>query len=71
MGAPEAGSLPADPRGDWFYCFKHDRVETREQCRRGDRLGPYESREAAEHWRDRLEARNERWDAQDAADEEA
>ena len=25
-------------------------------------MGPYESREAAEHWQERVEARNERWD---------
>jgi hypothetical protein len=28
-------------------------------------MGPYESRDAAEHWRERVEARNEKWDRED------
>ena len=30
------------------------------------RLGPYPSRDAAEHWKEQFEARNEVWDAADA-----
>lgn len=32
-----------------------------------DVLGPYPSKEAAEHWREQVEQRNERWDGDDDA----
>lgn len=60
-----------DPHGEWFYCFKHGRVETRTECRRQDRMGPYPTREAAEHWRERVEERNTAWDAQDDDEDDA
>jgi len=28
-------------------------------------MGPYESRQAAEHWKERLESRNDTWDRED------
>ena len=28
-------------------------------------MGPYESQEAAEHWKDKVETRNEDWDRED------
>jgi hypothetical protein len=30
-----------------------------------DRMGPYPTKEAAEHWRDHVAARNEAWDEED------
>jgi len=30
-----------------------------------DRLGPYDSRDEAEHWRERVEQRNAAWEAED------
>ncbi len=51
-----------DARGDWYYCFKHERVETREECHLKDRMGPYPTREDAEHWRQRVAERNAEWD---------
>ena len=56
---------PGDAQGEWYYCFKHQRVETRDECRQMDRMGPYPTRDAAEHWRDRVKERNDAWDAQD------
>jgi hypothetical protein len=50
-----------DARGEWYYCFKHGKVETADQCRHMDRMGPYPTREDAEHWRDRVAARNQEW----------
>ena len=35
--------------GPWFYCLKHNTVETRDGCAERHRLGPYETREEAEH----------------------
>ncbi|MDP9069858.1 MAG: hypothetical protein M3N68_00940 [Actinomycetota bacterium] len=50
----------------WFWCTRHNRAEEADEaCPPDDRLGPYESKEAAEHWRERAEARNERWEEQD------
>lgn len=54
--------------GGWFWCVRHGRAEPESRaCPPADRLGPYESQQAAEHWRDRVEARNERWDEEDRA----
>jgi hypothetical protein len=54
-----------DAHGDWYYCFKHEKVETRDECAQSDRMGPYPTRDAAEHWRDRVAARNQAWDDED------
>ncbi len=52
----------------WYWCVQHRRPEAEPTaCPPGERLGPYESREAAEHWRERVEARNDRWDEEDRA----
>jgi hypothetical protein len=58
----EATAHLGDARGDWYYCFKHERVETREECHLKDRMGPYPTREDAEHWRERVAERNAEWD---------
>ena len=52
--------------GSWYWCLKHGRAEGAEgACPPEDRMGPYGSREEAEHWKDRVEARNEKWDRED------
>ena len=53
--------------GNWYWCLRHDRAEEAAACAADDRLGPYESKAAAEHWRDRVEARNKKWDEEDRA----
>jgi hypothetical protein len=58
---PKPAESLGDARGDWFYCFKHDRVEQRDECRRMDRMGPYPTAEAAAHWRERVAERNAAW----------
>jgi hypothetical protein len=50
-----------DARGDWYYCFKHQKVEQRDECRQMDRMGPYPTKEDAEHWRERVAERNAAW----------
>jgi hypothetical protein len=53
---------------EWYWCLRHRRAEDAEHaCRAEDRLGPYPSKEDAEHWRERAQARNERWEAEDRA----
>ena len=49
----------------WWFCLKDNRVEDTEVCPGKDRLGPYPTREAAEHALDTVRRRNEEWDAQD------
>ena len=51
-----------DARGEWYYCFKHNKVETRDECDRTDRMGPYPSAEDAENWRERVASRNKAWE---------
>jgi hypothetical protein len=54
-----------DDDKSWWFCLKHHEVEQGPGCAGKDRLGPYPTREAAEHWEDTVRQRNEEWDAQD------
>ena len=54
--------------GEFYWCVHHGRVEHgREACRADDRMGPYPTEEAARNWRETVEARNEKWEAEDRA----
>lgn len=54
--------------GGWYWCVRHGRVEHgAESCPADDRMGPYPTEDAARNWRQSVEARNERWDAEDRA----
>jgi hypothetical protein len=56
-------------QGDqWYYCLKHHTVEGALGCRAKDRLGPYPTREEAEHALEKVKERNEAWQAQDGTD---
>lgn len=61
----DASTLPGDPTGRWYYCFKHKKVETQDECHLRDRMGPYATREDAENWQERVAERNAEWDRQD------
>ena len=51
---------------EWYWCLEHNAAERADgACPPDRRLGPYPSREAAEHWKEKVEARNEAWDAAD------
>ena len=53
---------------EWYWNMAEGRaVPGAERGPSDDVLGPYASREEAEHWKDRVEARNESWDAADKA----
>jgi hypothetical protein len=54
-----------DEDQSWWYCLKHGTVEQGPGCPGKDRLGPYATREEAEHALDRVHERNEEWDAAD------
>jgi hypothetical protein len=49
----------------YYWCLRHQQVETAGQCRAEDRLGPYASAEEARAWRERHESRQERWETED------
>ncbi|UGQ10615.1 hypothetical protein LO772_27825 [Yinghuangia sp. ASG 101] len=49
----------------WYYCLRHATAEEGAGCRAADRLGPYESRQAAEH---ALESAAERTRTEDRRD---
>lgn len=60
--------MSAEEAGPWYWCMRHKRVEPgNSPCAPDVRMGPYESREAAEHWKERVESRNEKWEAEDRA----
>ena len=47
---------------EWYYNLVTGRVEQYEGGRAEDRLGPYRSREEAEHALEHAQLRNEQWD---------
>ena len=49
----------------WWFCIRHMTVEPEAGCPAKDRLGPYSSKEEAEHALETARRRNEEWDAQD------
>lgn len=51
----------------FYWCTDHHAVEGEDGCRAEVRLGPYPTREAAEHALRSVAERNERLDAEDAA----
>ncbi len=66
MGDVSEESAPlGDARGEWYYCFKHDKVEMLHECKRRDRMGPYATPEDAANWRERVAARNAEWEKGD------
>lgn len=68
-GSTTGGGMTTEQAGGgWYWCMRHNRAEEAgAACAADDRLGPYESKDAAEHWKDRVEARNEKWDEEDRA----
>ena len=50
------------PSGHFWFCLKHHEVEPDAGCGPADRLGPYPTREEAEHALEKVQERNEEWD---------
>lgn len=46
----------------YWYCLKHDRVESEQVCQGADRMGPYASRRDAERALESAAQRTEAWD---------
>jgi hypothetical protein len=49
----------------WWFCLKHMRVEPDEGCPNKDRMGPYETRDAAANALQTAAERNKEWKKQD------
>ncbi|MDR3649728.1 MAG: hypothetical protein P4L20_11595, partial [Acidimicrobiales bacterium] len=62
VGMTDDSMRLGDAQGEWYYCFKHKKVERRDECRQMDRMGPYPTRDDAENWRERVVARNDAWE---------
>ena len=51
---------------EWYWCLDHKAAEPADRaCSAEHRMGPYASRDAAEHWRDQVARRNDKWDRED------
>ena len=53
--------------GPWFFCLKHHTVEPKDGCAERHRLGPYDTREQAEHAVESVAAREQQLNAEDRA----
>ena len=51
----------------FYWCTDHSTVEDESGCRAEVRLGPYPTREAAEHALQSVQERNDKLDAEDRA----
>ena len=52
----------------WYWCLDHEAAETEDSaCPPSRRWGPYATRAEAEHWKERVAARNDEWEAADEA----
>ena len=59
--------LPDEPHENgWYWDLRQGQaVSARDRGPADHLLGPYPTRAAAEHWRERVEARNDAWDEDD------
>jgi hypothetical protein len=52
----------------FYWCTRHQRAERAgEACPEQFRLGPYPTEDDARNWRQRRDAREDRWEAEDEA----
>jgi hypothetical protein len=53
----------------WYWCLDHKQAEpTHSPCPPDHRLGPYPTKEAAEHWKEQFDRRNDEWDRDEEED---
>ena len=72
IGSGPDPKSPQEVRVSWWWCLNHSRAEQDPNVDAGaaDKLGPYETEEAANNWREQFAERNERWDKWDEEDQE-
>jgi hypothetical protein len=64
----DAGRDAGGMADEWYWSLAEQRAVHRTEKGPADQvLGPYPSKDAAEHWRERVDQRNEAWDDQDEA----
>ncbi|GAB7038043.1 hypothetical protein JCM9534A_26740 [Catenuloplanes indicus JCM 9534] len=57
----------SDSVGRFFWCIRHNRVETEpDLCPAKHRIGPFASADDASHALEKVQERNEAWEAEDA-----
>ena len=49
----------------WYFCREHQQVEPEDGCANAERLGPYETEDAARHALERAAERNAAFDEDD------
>ena len=49
----------------WYYCLEHQQVEPDDGCANAERMGPYETKESAEHALELAAERNAAFDEDD------
>jgi hypothetical protein len=49
----------------WYFCLEHQQVEPEDGCANAERLGPYETEDAALHALERAAERNAAFDEDD------
>jgi hypothetical protein len=54
-----------DVASGFYWCLTHGRVEEGQVCKATNRMGPYETPEAARRWRERHEQRSDSWEEDD------
>lgn len=53
--------------GEFYWCLRHGRVESGDKvCPARDRIGPFATAGEAEHALEKVQERNEVWEAEDA-----
>ena len=58
--------MSSQQAGEWYWCLDHKIVEPADRgCPPDRRMGPYATPQEAQHWKDKVEARNEEWDEED------
>jgi glycerol-3-phosphate dehydrogenase len=51
---------------EFYWCVRHERVESGDNvCAARYRIGPFDTASEAEHALERVQQRNEAWDAED------
>jgi len=66
VAAGPAGHIEAMRENEYWWCLRHSRVESGDDmCPARFRLGPYPTAAEAEHALERVQERNEAWDAED------
>jgi len=53
--------MAGDEGQQWYWCLRHNRVESEDRCGAELRMGPYASPEAAAKYAETAQARDDAW----------